>query len=524
MNRRSFLYQSATLGAGLVLPGRSPISASLGASNERAIPIDVGRQLFVDDYLISETTCSRSVYAATQVKNNPILQPETPLEKNGGICPVACPFEDGVFYDAADGLFKMWYHAGWFDGLAIATSTDGLVWHRPSLDVEIGTNRVLPVKNGYKRDGATVWLDHEAQDPAERYKMFVYFRSPGWEGGQVYLSSDGFHWNKASDTSPCGDNTSFYRDPFRKKWVYSIRTYNKFGRVRSYRAHSNFIQGATWKKEEVIDWLRTDELDLSDPQLGYPTQLYKFSAVAYESLMLGCFAIFKGPPNEIAAERKIPKTIDLTLGFSRDGFHWDRVSHDPFLACSRVPETWNRGYLHSAGGLCLVMDDHLRFYFGAFSGLSPKLGGNLYAGGSTGVAILRRDGFASLDAGSASGLITTRPLAFSGSYLFVNADARGGEIRVELLDSSGRPIREFSAENCIPMTLDSTRHLVTWKRVRDVSTLSGQPVRFRFHVKNAKIFSFWVSSVIKGASFGYVGAGGSGFPGNIDSVGGQRTE
>ena len=58
-------------------------------------------------------------------------------------------------------------------------------------------------------------------------------------------------------------------------------------------------------------------LDVPDPELGYPTQLYKFSAVAYESLMVGLFAIFKGPPNEIAAQKGIPKTIDLTVGFSR---------------------------------------------------------------------------------------------------------------------------------------------------------------------------------------------------------------
>ena len=29
-------------------------------------------------------------------------------------------------YDPADGLFKLWYHAGWFDGTALATSRDGV--------------------------------------------------------------------------------------------------------------------------------------------------------------------------------------------------------------------------------------------------------------------------------------------------------------------------------------------------------------------------------------------------------------
>src|SRR2546429_582931 len=81
-------------------------------------------------------------------EHNPILKPETSLEMNNGICPVACPFHDGVFYDPKDQLFRMWYHAGWFDGIGYAISQDGLHWERPMLDVEPGTNRVLAAREG----------------------------------------------------------------------------------------------------------------------------------------------------------------------------------------------------------------------------------------------------------------------------------------------------------------------------------------------------------------------------------------
>jgi hypothetical protein len=353
--------------------------------------------------------------------------------------------------------------------------------------------------------------------------MFVYFRSEakGEEGGRVYTSPDGIHWVEATRTSPCGDNTSIYYDPFRKKWIYSIRSYNQFGRVRSFREHDDLLQGATWTKEEAVDWLRADALDLPDPQLEYPTQLYKFSAVAYESLMLGLFAIFKGPPNEIAAQKGIPKTIDLNVGFSRDGFRWNRPDRTPFLACSRIPGTWNRGYLHSTGGLCLVVGDELRFYFGAFSGLSPKLGGNLYAGGSTGLAVLRRDGFASMDAGSRSGSVTTRPVTFRGRHLFVNLEAAQGELRVELLDQQNQVIKPFSAENCVPARSDNTRQPITWNHGKDLTDISGRPVRFRFHLTNGRLYSFWVSPDLAGASYGYVAAGGPGLTGTIDTVGGH---
>ena len=40
------------------------------------MPIDLGRQLFVDDFLIEETTMSRSFHKATYHAANPILRPE----------------------------------------------------------------------------------------------------------------------------------------------------------------------------------------------------------------------------------------------------------------------------------------------------------------------------------------------------------------------------------------------------------------------------------------------------------------
>ena len=53
------------------------------------------------------------------------------------------PLNDEVWYDPEDNRFKMWYHAGWFDGTAVATSTDGLNWETPELDVIPGTNAVI---------------------------------------------------------------------------------------------------------------------------------------------------------------------------------------------------------------------------------------------------------------------------------------------------------------------------------------------------------------------------------------------
>ncbi len=45
------------------------------------IPIDVGRQLFVDDFLIEECELDRAYHSAAYIQGNPVLRPETPWER-----------------------------------------------------------------------------------------------------------------------------------------------------------------------------------------------------------------------------------------------------------------------------------------------------------------------------------------------------------------------------------------------------------------------------------------------------------
>ena len=353
--------------------------------------------------------------------------------------------------------------------------------------------------------------------------MFQYFRSSGllgepWSGGEVYTSPDGVHWGDPTRTGRLGDNSTFFYNPFRERWVYSVRRSIDGVRARHYIEHPDFIQGSQWEDEEPVIWAWSDELDEPDPMIGDTPQLYDLNAVAYESVMLGLFAIFRGPPNPVAAERGVPKTNDLTLGFSRDGFHWDRPHREAFIPAARKQGAWDRGYVHAAGGVCLVVGDLLHFYYGAWSGESPKLRGSMvgsheasrvmYAGGGTGLATLRRDGFSSMDAGGSGGVLTTRPVTFQGRYLFVNADTVGGSLQVEVLDQRGRVVLPFSAQDCTPVTADKTAHRVGWRSGDDLSALRGTPVRFRFHVTDGSLYAFWVSPDAGGASNGYLAAGG----------------
>lgn len=499
------------------------------------VDISIGRQLFVDRFLIEYTDLS-TVYHQPVLMEQPVFQPETPLEMNDGYCTCACPFNDGIFYDDADKKFKMWYQAGWFDGIGYAESKDGIHWQRLSeLDPSRKDDRVIPRQPGALRDGSAVWIDYEAADPDERYKMLVFYRKydfdvkyyhempkhfhdvpgslPPLETIQLYKSANGIDWKEAGETTLSGDNSTFFYNPFTKKWVFSLRTFSSLdGRVRTrgYYETDDFFKGAKWKEEDVRFWARTDIYDAPDPKLGYYTQLYNLDATPYESIMLGVYSVFMGPPNPICELTGTPKINDLKLAFSRDGFHWERPTYDNFISSSREPGSWNYGYAHSPNGVCLVVGDELYFYVSFFSGQSPQFGTHEYSGGSVGLAKLRRDGFASLTDEGKGGYILTKKLQFQGSHLFVNVDSAAGAICAELLDENYNVIDGFSRSDCIPLSVDSTQVQLLWKE-RELKELGQRMIRIRFYLDNARLYSFWIARESDGRSHGYMAAGGPGF-------------
>jgi len=62
-------------------------------------------------------------------------------------------------------------------------------------------------------------------------------------------------------------------------------------------------------------------------------------------------------------------------------------------------------------------------------------------------------------------------------------------------------------------------HEVTWGDGADLAPLRGKPVRFRFHLTNGSLYSFWVSPDASGASRGYLAGGGPGYDGVVDTLG-----
>jgi hypothetical protein len=521
------LYNGIRLGSPWPPPLRSlpatPVRPPYLLNPPDVISIDVGRQLFVDDFLIEATTLSRRFHKATYYSGNPVLRPSTEWEKFDAYAdrtktrsnPAAMVFSDGVFYDPKDRLFKMWYMGGYNGNTCCVVSKDGYEWTRPAFDVKPGTNIVL---GGIYRDSSTIWLDHDDADVSQRFKMAMYYD----KSMLLYASPDGIHWRQRGESGPTGDRTTIFYNPFRKKWVFSIREeIATFGRVRRYWESDDLFARTKWRAGEPPLWAGADNDDPPRPDYKIVPQLYTLDAVAYESLMLGLFTIWRGEPTDRE------KANEICLGYSRDGFHWSRPDRAAFIPTSEHVGDWNWGNVQSAGGCCLIVGDTLRFYVSGRAGVPGTSNPGVC---TTGVATLRRDGFASMSAvpattepvlvsGLPRGTLLTRLVRFTGGHLFVNADLGDGELRASIEDEAGRPLPNLSAPECLPVRGNSTAIRVQWKEKTALARVSRRPVRFRFHLTAGQLFSFWVADTAAGASRGYVAAGGPGFDGSRDTAG-----
>ena len=102
---------------------------------------------------------------------------------------------------------------------------------------------------------------------------------------------------------------------------------------------------------------------------------------------------------------------------------------------------------------------------------------------------LRLDGFVSLHAPLGGGELTTKPFTFAGNRLRLNiSTSAGGGARVEMQSPEGRPLEGFGLDDCIEIIGDDLAFPVRWRG--DVGTLAGQPVRLRFVLRDADLYSF----------------------------------
>ncbi|MBI3863774.1 MAG: hypothetical protein HY290_17945 [Planctomycetia bacterium] len=243
----------------------------------------------------------------------------------------------------------------------------------------------------------------------------------------------------------------------------------------------------------------------------FSTELYTMGALPYEGVYIGVLNTYHGETiKPIPDDQPWMDRVDNQLVFSRNGVAWQRVLQDgaisaeglrakrdwkreaeqaTFLPYGQFRKDWDWGQIYPHHPP-LVVGDEIRFYYTGISARhwtsyhkdSPDFG--------VGLATLRLDGFVSVNAGDETASLTTKPIVFFGDTLVVNANAAGGALSVEALDVEGKPIDGFTAPDCQTISTDSVRHVVTWKNDADCHLLQARPIRLRFHLKNAKLYSF----------------------------------
>lgn len=489
------------------------------------IVVNTGRQLFVDDFLIKESTLIKEYHTPVFHEKNPVLEPNKEWEKTTQGALYAAPFSDGVWFDERDNKFKMWYLAGAGDlhkqdpqtfYTAYAESLDGENWIKPDLGIYKNTN----ITDTANRDAATIWLDRNEKDPSKRWKLFNIERRSTDRRWQFVLkySPDGINWSKGvAQSGDLYDRSTAFYNPFTEKWVLSLRYgTNVSGRSRAYLEHSDpeiAVSLAHRTRKDVDDkaihfWFTPDDKELRHEL--YPEVepgIYNFDAIAYESIILGFYSVWSGPENNICERDGIQKRNQISLGYSRDGFHFKRPTHEPFMAVNESDGSWNWGNMQSVNGVPIIVGDSLYFYSSGRKKNDTFWDGHM----STGLAKLRRDGFVSVNAEKKRGFLITENISFDGEYLFVNTDVKNGELLVEILDKNGEPIKGFTKNDCIPLSKDdSTKKQIKFRNKPNLSQLRGETIRLKFFLECGKLYSFWISPWETGESRGFTAGGGPG--------------
>ena len=84
----------------------------------------------------------------------------------------------------------------------------------------------------------------------------------------------------------------------------------------------------------------------------------------------------------------------------------------------------------------------------------------------------------------------TKPLVFGGDRLVINySTSAAGSLRVEIQDANGDPIPDFHLQDSPEIFGDAIGQTVRWEQGSDVSALAGRPIRLRFVMKDADLYS-----------------------------------
>ena len=100
---------------------------------------------------------------------------------------------------------------------------------------------------------------------------------------------------------------------------------------------------------------------------------------------------------------------------------------------------------------------------------------------------VRKDGFACQKADSKEQILVTKPFVFEGSVLHLNMSTSAyGYIYVDVLDENGNELSKKESFEIFGNTIDRK---VVFDDGEDFSKYQGKPIRLRFRMRDAKLYS-----------------------------------
>jgi hypothetical protein len=442
-----------------------------GRAAQEPIHLKPGPHLFIDDFLVAS---SENVERVVNVPRRDSSIPN----------PIVTGKEDGCFQpymtilrDAQSGRFRLWYGHRTEDSnagqshVASMESDDGIHWIRPP--------RVLkdpaPIQFGVSI------IDEGADFPnaAQRYKY------GWWQGGglRIAASPDGLAWTPMTPDVVLPHNhdiTSIFFDPLRNHYVATIsvyRTGDKWSGQRRITMQSCSNDLLKWPTPHYVI---TPE-DGPDPG---ETQFYAMEGYLVRGdLWIGMVKVLR---DDLKADTP-PDPPDAygmgytALAWSRDGETWVR-DRAHFFDPDPRQGAWD--HAHAWIDEQVVVDDDVYLYYGGYA-RGHKV--NRFEERQIGLVAMKRDRYVARESKEKTGTITTPLLILEGDTLTLNADAKGGEIRVQLLDEAGKAIPGFASVDCAPIRDDAVAIPVSW--TRPLRELDGKPIRIQFALARASVFA-----------------------------------
>lgn len=468
----------------------SSIACASEAKNASAVR-DIGSrlELFVDDWLIEKMSNTR-LKMHSPVRKEVVFSFDAPWE--GGLSAYVTIMKD-------EGHFRMYYRGGGDlsrEYTCMAQSKDGINWIRPSLG--------LFEFNGTK-DNNIIWTGEEkayweshnfspfkdtnpAAPSSQRYKAVTLGRR-AVDGQQrnvllAFVSSDGIHWKRLQDEpiitegSFDSHNTAFW-DSVRQRYICYFR--QSRGGKRSIRRSVS---------TDFVHWSTPEWLDFGDTPLEH---FYTNGIVPYfraPHIYLGFPMRFVPERTHIGLEyQKTDGLSDAVFMSSRDGLKWDRRFMEAFIRPGLYEGNWGGAHGNNtpAWGIIQTGDKEISLYVSEDYGNYPDEAKKVPR---LRRAVIRVDGFVSVNAPYASGEMLTKPLIFEGRTLVINYSTSAvGSIKVELQNERGVPVPGFTLAEATEIYGDEIERVVSWKHCTDIRQLAGRPIRIRFVIKDADLYS-----------------------------------